>query len=77
MEWYLCFMIAVSVYMLASFEFSVDRWLREQRKVNIYVEPRVKAELLVESADLNYVQTWKDGKQWNVYVYHNFNKIYI
>ncbi|XP_044504689.1 NAD(H) kinase 1-like isoform X3 [Mangifera indica] len=39
------------------------RWLREQRKVNIYVEPRVKAELLVESADLNYVQTWKDDKE--------------
>ncbi|XP_044482764.1 NAD(H) kinase 1-like isoform X2 [Mangifera indica] len=39
------------------------RWLREQRKLNVYVEPQVKAELLAESSDFNYVQTWKDDKE--------------
>ncbi|KAK4856194.1 hypothetical protein QYF36_015033 [Acer negundo] len=39
------------------------RWLREQRKLNIYVEPRVKVELLTESSYFNFVQTWKDDKE--------------
>nr|KJB35767.1 hypothetical protein B456_006G127100 [Gossypium raimondii] len=37
------------------------RWLRERKKLNVYVEPRVKVELLAESSNFSYVQTWKDG----------------
>ncbi|KAL8262681.1 hypothetical protein R6Q59_024030 [Mikania micrantha] len=37
------------------------RWLRE-KKLNIYVEPRVRTELLTESSYYNFVQTWKDGE---------------
>ncbi|XP_068338458.1 NAD(H) kinase 1-like isoform X1 [Pyrus communis] len=36
------------------------RWLSEQKKLNIYVEPRVRAELLTESSYFNFVHTWKD-----------------
>lgn len=39
------------------------RWLREHKKLNIYVEPRVRAELLSESSYFNFVQTWKDDKE--------------
>ncbi|KAH9741395.1 NAD(H) kinase 1 [Citrus sinensis] len=39
------------------------RWLREQKKLNIYVEPRVRAELLTESSYFSFVQTWKDEKE--------------
>ncbi|KAL5831881.1 hypothetical protein ACOSQ4_017235 [Xanthoceras sorbifolium] len=39
------------------------RWLREQRKLHIYVEPRVRVELLTESSYFNFVQTWKDDKE--------------
>ncbi|XP_023641184.1 NAD(H) kinase 1 isoform X3 [Capsella rubella] len=44
---------------------SVDmiRWLRTQKGLNIYVEPRVKAELLSESSSFNFVQTWEDDKE--------------
>lgn len=38
------------------------RWLKEKRKLNIFVEPRVKLELLNESSYYNFVQTWQDGK---------------
>lgn len=38
------------------------RWLKEHRKLNIFVEPRVKAELLTESSYYNFVKTWKDGE---------------
>ncbi|KAL8527497.1 hypothetical protein ACS0TY_005367 [Phlomoides rotata] len=34
------------------------RWLKEQKKLNIFVEPRVKSELLTESSYFSYVQTW-------------------
>lgn len=44
------------------FFFLVFRWLKEQRKLNIFVEPRVKSELLMESSFYNFVQTWKDGE---------------
>ncbi|KAK8336598.1 hypothetical protein V6Z12_A09G131800 [Gossypium hirsutum] len=37
------------------------RWLRERKKLNVYVEPRVKVELVAESSNFSYVQTWKDG----------------
>ncbi|KAH9741404.1 NAD(H) kinase 1 [Citrus sinensis] len=39
------------------------KWLREQKKLNIYVEPRVRAELLTESSYFSFVQTWKDEKE--------------
>ncbi|PWA34039.1 NAD kinase 1 [Artemisia annua] len=34
------------------------RWLREKH-LNIYVEPRVRTELVAESSYYNFVQTWK------------------
>lgn len=43
--------------------------------MNIYVEPRVRAELLTESSYFSFVQTWKDGKQWDTYSYLTFNKM--
>ncbi|GFQ05268.1 NAD(H) kinase 1 [Phtheirospermum japonicum] len=36
------------------------RWLKEQKNLNILVEPRVKAELLAESLYYTFVQTWID-----------------
>ncbi|MFS7906821.1 putative phosphotransferase with an alcohol group as acceptor [Helianthus anomalus] len=39
----------------------IVRWLRE-KKLNIYVEPRVRTELLTESSYYSFVQTWKDGE---------------
>lgn len=38
------------------------RWLKEQKKLNIFVEPRVKSELLAESSYYNFVKSWLDGK---------------
>ncbi|XP_076951666.1 NAD(H) kinase 1-like [Bidens hawaiensis] len=35
------------------------RWLKENN-LNIYVEPRVRTELVTESSYYNFVQTWKD-----------------
>jgi len=35
------------------------RWLKEEKKVNIFVESRVKEELLEESQYYNFVQTWE------------------
>ncbi|KAJ6424779.1 hypothetical protein OIU84_025534 [Salix udensis] len=37
------------------------RWMKEHKKLNIYVEPRVMGELLSESSYFNFLQTWKDG----------------
>jgi NAD+ kinase len=45
------------------FFFSFARWLREKKKLDIYVEPRVRVDLLTESSYFNFVQTWKDGEQ--------------
>ncbi|KAJ0249064.1 NAD(H) kinase 1 [Hirschfeldia incana] len=39
------------------------RWLREHKGLNVYVEPRVKAELLSESSSFDFVQTWEDDKE--------------
>ncbi|KAL6966558.1 NAD kinase 1 [Sarracenia purpurea var. burkii] len=39
------------------------RWLKEQKKLNIFVEPRVKVELLAESSYYNFVQAWQDEKE--------------
>ncbi|XP_011080363.1 NAD(H) kinase 1 [Sesamum indicum] len=39
------------------------RWLKEQKKLNIFVEQRVKTELLTESSYYSFVQTWLDDKE--------------
>ncbi|GMH11471.1 hypothetical protein Nepgr_013312 [Nepenthes gracilis] len=36
------------------------RWLKEQKKLDVFVEPRVRSELLIESSFFNFVQTWED-----------------
>ncbi|XP_050370586.1 NAD(H) kinase 1 isoform X2 [Argentina anserina] len=36
------------------------RWLREQKGLDIYVEPRVRVELVTESSYYNFVHTWKE-----------------
>lgn len=52
------------VFFLSSVLNLISRWLREQKKLNIYVEPRVRAELLTESSYFNFVRTWKDGENY-------------
>lgn len=42
--------------------FELVRWLKEQKKLNIYVEPEVRSELLDESPSFDFVQTWKDDE---------------
>lgn len=32
----------------------------KEKKLNIYVEPRVRTDLVTESPFFNFVQTWKD-----------------
>ncbi|KAF7833700.1 NAD(H) kinase 1 [Senna tora] len=39
------------------------RWLREQKKLDIYVEPRVRGELLTGSSYFNFVESWKDDEE--------------
>ncbi|GAB2287048.1 NAD kinase 1 [Dionaea muscipula] len=39
------------------------RWLKEQKKLDIFVEPRVRSELLAESSFFGFVQTWKDERE--------------
>ncbi|CAO2837300.1 unnamed protein product [Amaranthus hypochondriacus] len=39
------------------------RWLNKHKKLNVYVEPRVRTELLDESSSFNFVQTWKDNEE--------------
>lgn len=51
------------------------RWLKEQKKLNIFVEPRVKSELMAESSYYSFVQTWQDGKL--NYFYNSGNEILI
>jgi hypothetical protein len=46
---------------------SYSRWLKEHKKLNIYVEPRVMGELLSESSYFNFLHTWKDGELLNVF----------
>ncbi|KAA8549782.1 hypothetical protein F0562_001466 [Nyssa sinensis] len=38
-------------------------WLKEQKKLYIFVEPRVRVELLKESSYFNFVQTWQDDEE--------------
>jgi hypothetical protein len=47
--------------------FIITRWLRQHKKLQIYVEPRVKVELLSESSYFNFIDTWSDGKQSNIW----------
>ncbi|XP_028804846.1 NAD(H) kinase 1 isoform X1 [Neltuma alba] len=51
---------SVSVRILCA---EMTRWLRELQKLNIYVEPRVRTELLKESSYYSFVETWKDDKE--------------
>ncbi|GFZ20702.1 NAD kinase 1 [Actinidia rufa] len=39
------------------------RWLKEKKKLNIVVEPRVRVELLTDSSYYSFVQTWQDDKE--------------
>eukprot|EP01018_Ginkgo_biloba_P030341 Gb_38664 [translate_table: standard] len=39
------------------------RWLKEEKKVTIFVEPRVKEELLAESIYFNFVQAWEKDEE--------------
>ncbi|KAK6925579.1 NAD kinase, partial [Dillenia turbinata] len=39
------------------------RWLKEHRKLGIFVEPRVRNELLTESSYFNFIQTWKEENE--------------
>ncbi|KAK9735970.1 hypothetical protein RND81_04G242000 [Saponaria officinalis] len=51
---------STSVRLLCS---ELVRWLKDQKNLNIYVEPRVRSELLDESSYFDFVQTWKDDKE--------------
>ncbi|KAK4786468.1 hypothetical protein SAY86_003157 [Trapa natans] len=51
---------SVSVQVLCA---RMVRWLKEQKNLKIYVEPRVKRELLVESCFFKFVETWKDDHE--------------
>lgn len=39
------------------------RWLKNQKKIDIFVEPRVRTELLTESSYFSFVQSWEDDKE--------------
>ncbi|XP_010545595.1 PREDICTED: NAD(H) kinase 1 isoform X2 [Tarenaya hassleriana] len=39
------------------------RWLKEHKGLQIYVEPRIRKELLSESNSFNFVKTWEDDKE--------------
>lgn len=51
---------SASVQILCS---EMVRWLKEEKKLNIFVEPRVRSELLTDSSYYNFVQTWKDDEE--------------
>ncbi|GLT82166.1 hypothetical protein SLE2022_005740 [Rubroshorea leprosula] len=51
---------SVSVRILCA---EMVRWLKEHKKLNIYVEPRVRVDLLTESSYFNFVQTWKEERE--------------
>ncbi|XP_023760673.1 NAD(H) kinase 1 isoform X3 [Lactuca sativa] len=43
-------------------------WLKEKRSMNIFVEPRVRNELLEESSYFNFAQSWIDDKEmWRLH----------
>ncbi|KAG9152080.1 hypothetical protein Leryth_021220, partial [Lithospermum erythrorhizon] len=39
------------------------RWFKEEKRLNIFVEPRVRGELLSESSYYSFVQTWQEEKE--------------
>ncbi|PSR86814.1 NAD(H) kinase [Actinidia chinensis var. chinensis] len=39
------------------------RWLKEKKKLNIVVEPRVRIELLTDASYYSFVQTWQDDEE--------------
>ncbi|OAY83692.1 putative NAD kinase 1 [Ananas comosus] len=39
------------------------RWLKEHKKIDVLVEPRVREELLKESFYFDFVQTWQDDEE--------------
>jgi hypothetical protein len=69
LTWVICYCTG-SLYIvltpLRGFELFFRRWLREHKNINIFVEPRVKKELLTEDSYYNFVQTWDDGKRFNL-----------
>lgn len=55
-------LLAIKQSAIFTYKMSITRWLKEHKRLNIYVEPRVRGELLTESSYFNFVQTWEDGK---------------
>ncbi|MQL77885.1 hypothetical protein Taro_010307 [Colocasia esculenta] len=51
---------SVSVRALCS---EMVRWLKDHRKMDVYVEPRVRAELLMEGSEFSFVQTWEHDEE--------------
>ncbi|XP_030522386.1 NAD(H) kinase 1 [Rhodamnia argentea] len=41
----------------------IVRWLKDHKNLNIYVEPRVRSELLADSSSFEFVQTWQDESE--------------
>lgn len=39
------------------------RWLKQNRRIDVFVEPRVKSELLMDSSDFSFLQTWEDDEE--------------
>ncbi|XP_047095433.1 putative NAD kinase 3 isoform X1 [Lolium rigidum] len=39
------------------------RWLKEHNNMNIFVEPRVSKELLIEDSYFNFIQTWANDQE--------------
>ncbi|KAM3403804.1 hypothetical protein ACQJBY_007113 [Aegilops geniculata] len=49
-----------SVHALCS---EMVRWLKEHNNINIFVEPRVSKELLIEDSYFNFIQTWDNDEE--------------
>nr|CAB3461617.1 unnamed protein product [Digitaria exilis] len=45
------------------------RWLKEHSNMNVFVEPRVSKELLLEDSYFKFIQTWNNGK-W-LFTFHS------
>ncbi|KAL5719869.1 NAD(+) kinase [Ranunculus cassubicifolius] len=44
------------------------RWLKDQKQIDIFVEPRVKDELLTECSYFSFVQSWENDEE--IYLLH-------
>ncbi|THG05276.1 hypothetical protein TEA_011230 [Camellia sinensis var. sinensis] len=51
------------LYPPLSITMKLGKWLKDHKELNIVVEPRVRVELLTDSMNYNFVQTWKDDKE--------------